>query len=132
EFFGGAIGEYLFRHLGDLGGSHLGRLGVRNQSAFEFDERRLTGLELLHEELGRDFWGERLAAGEDVHRGVPMFGPGMYRDVRFGDDDDAADAEGTELVEVGADDGGLRDPGRGDHDLFHSLYIIKEFGVATV
>ena len=56
----------------------------------------------------------------------------MDRDVGFGDDDDAADTEGTELVEVGADDGGLRDLGCGDQDLFHSLYIIKKFGVATV
>src|SRR5207245_2565584 len=89
-------------------------------------------LELLHEVLDRDFGGEGLSAGEDVHRCIPMFGPGMDRDMGLGNHDDAADAEGTELVEVGADDGGLRDLGRGDQDLFHSLYIIKKFGVATV
>jgi hypothetical protein len=35
-------------------------------------------------------------------------------------------------MEVGADDGGLGNLGAGDQDFFHSLYIIEEFGVATV
>src|SRR3970040_1749661 len=75
---------------------------------------------------------EGLAAGENIHGGVCVLGPCMDGEVGFRNDHDAADAEGAELVEMDADDGGFGDLGRRDHGLFHSLYITEELGVATV
>jgi hypothetical protein len=46
----------------------------------------------------RDFWA---AAGEDVHGGVAMLGPGVDGEVTLCDDDHATDALGQEWVKMG-------------------------------
>jgi hypothetical protein len=56
----------------------------------------------------------------------------MDSEMRFGNDDDAADAEGAEVMEVGPDDRGLGNFGAGDQDLFHSLDVVEEFGIAPI
>ena len=42
----------------------------------------------------------RCTAGEQVHRGVAIFGPGVDDQVTLGDDGHAGDADGTEGVDL--------------------------------
>src|SRR6266542_3298644 len=104
EFFGAAIRKDLLLHLADLG-----RLRVRKDPAFQLDERRMAGLKFFHHILGGDLRAQRVPTSKDIHRGIAVLRPGVDREMRLRDDDDAADAEGAELMEVGTDDRGFGD-----------------------
>src|SRR5207244_436835 len=67
---------------------------------------------------------------EDVDRRVAVFGPGVDREVGFGDDDDAADPERVELVEHDVDDGGLRPPGGFYERALHGFQAVDGIGSA--
>jgi len=77
------------------------------EATLQLDDRRPLRPELLDQIVGRHARLEHFAAGEDVDRRVPVLWPGVNGQVRFGDDDDATDAERVELVEDHVDDGGL-------------------------
>ena len=75
---------------------------------------------------------EGRAAGENIDRGVVVLGPGVNRDVRFGDDDDAADAVGAEGVEDIRDDRPVPAADGFEQQLLSCRRRIQHRGVAAV
>jgi hypothetical protein len=104
---------------------------VHEDAALELDHRGPGGPELLDEIVGRHVGLEHVAAGEHVHRGVAVLGPGVNRQVRLGDDDDSADAKRVELVKDDVDDGGLSPLGRLHHGRLHGVQTVQGFRVAV-
>ena len=84
--------------------------GVRHvhHAALDFHDVAVLRQKALGDEMRRLHGLEVLAAGEDVHGGVGVFGPGVDADMRLGDADDAGYSDRRELVEHFADDGRAR------------------------
>ena len=62
-----------------------------------------------------------------------MFGPGMYRDVAFGEDDHACDAGVVwKAVEMGRQDGGARGFGGAAQDFFKLFSVVAVAAAAMV
>ena len=103
----------------------------RNMPRWSSTTDARAGAELLDEVVGGHLRLERLAAGEDVHGGVPVLGPGVDREVGLGDDDHAADPERVELVKDDVDDGRLSPLGGLDHRALHGLKAVDGLRVAV-
>jgi hypothetical protein len=71
-------------------------------------------------------------AGEDIHRRVIVFGPGMDGEMRFGNHDHAGDSVRVKGVEYRVNDPRPGVLGGIDHDGFHFMDIVQEFGIAVV
>src|SRR2546430_1983151 len=70
------------------------------------------------------------SAREDVDGCISVLGPRVDGEMGLGNDDDAADAEGVELVEDDVDDGGLGSLRRLDQGFLHRLEVVDHVGVA--
>src|SRR5438552_17469219 len=64
------------------------------EPALELHQRDLCRPEQLLEVVRCDVGLEHVAAGENVHGGVPMLGPCVNREVRLGNHDNSAHAVG--------------------------------------
>src|SRR5207249_978779 len=107
-----------------------GHPGVQEHPTLHLDDRRALGRELLDQIAGRDLRLEGVPAREDVDGCISVLGPGVDGEMGLGDDDDAADAEGVELVEDDVDDGGLGSLRRLDQGFLHRLEAVDHVGVA--
>lgn len=72
------------------------------------------------------------AAGEDIHRGKGVLGPGVNGDVGFGNDDDAADAMGAEIVEDLRHNGAIPRAHGIEEQGAKGVRIFQERGIAPV
>jgi hypothetical protein len=105
--------------------------GLEEDAALELDHGGAGRPQLLDEIVGGRLRLEDIAAGEHVDGGVAILRPGVDGEVRFGNDDDAADAERIELVEHHVHDGRLRALGRLDHGRLHGLEAVERLRVAV-
>jgi hypothetical protein len=100
--------------------------------ALELHRGHVLGLEMLREVVVGAPGVHLGAARVDVDRGEAEFRPGVDREVRFLDHDDAGDAVRVEIVEHDVDDGGLRIFRGADHDLFDFSDISDDAAIALV
>jgi len=75
---------------------------------------------------------QRAAAGEDVHGREPVFRPRMNRDVRFRNDDDAADAVRAEVVKDFGDDGPVSRAHGIEQQWAKSVRVLKQRRLTTM
>lgn len=95
-------------------------------------DRRLLTAKPRGDVVNSHLWPENISTGEDIHCRIPVLGPGVNRDVRFGDHHDAAHTERVELVEGGVNDGGLAGVRRGNQDLLDNFSFFQQLRVTTV
>lgn len=101
---------------------HFGR--QLKDAALHFHRRAILGLETLRHVIVRAPRVDFGAAGVNVDGSKIVFRPGVDREVRFGDDDDAGDAVRVEGVEHDVHDVRARMLGRVHHDAFNFMYIV--------
>lgn len=82
--------------------------------------------------VGGFFWKDGGTTGEDIGGGVAVFWPGVYGEMRFGDDDDAANALRAKLMERFSQHCGAGANSGGEHDFSDCFEVIKEFAVAVI
>jgi len=70
------------------------------------------------------------AAGKDVHRSVPVLGPGMYGQMRLGNHYDARNSLRVEILKRGLQDGRAGDLGRLGHNFFQVIEVVYLLSVA--
>jgi hypothetical protein len=106
--------------------------GQRQHAAFHFQRGHVLGLKFLGGKIVRlpriDFG----AAGEHIDGGETVFGPGVDRQMRFGDHDNARDAVRIKGVEHHVDNPRFGDFGGFHHYRFDFVHIIQDFGIAVV
>src|SRR5437899_10897291 len=94
------------------------------------DTRWLLVRDLIDRIADRELRLEGVIEREDVDCCISVLLPGLDVEIGLGDDDDAADAEGVELVEDDVDDGGLGSLRRLDQGFLHRLEAVDHVGVA--
>ena len=75
---------------------------------------------------------QRAAAGEDIHGREPVLRPGVNRNVRFRNDDNAADAMRAEVVKDFGDHGPVSRSHRTQQQRTKSVRVLKQRRLTTV
>lgn len=94
-----------------------------HEATLDLDELSVGGAQLLHQ-VGVCLMWLPITAGVEVYSGVARLWPRMDREVRFLDDDDAADSLGREAVEGRCDDRRVGGERCALHGLFDVLKIV--------
>src|SRR3954469_8351520 len=123
-----AIG--VFAEIWTLFGVH--ESGGAHETALKIPGCDLGSAELLFEGIAQKYFVQTRAAGKNIDGGAGVFGPGVNRDVGFGDDDDAADAVRAEVVKDVGDDRAVGLANGVDDDFFDFVGMREFEGVATV
>jgi hypothetical protein len=96
------------------------------------DDRRFLAAEPSGDKFHGFLRTDDISTREDINRRVSILGPGMDREVRFGDHDHAAHAERFELVEGGVNDCGLAGFRRGNQDLLDNINFFQQLRATTM
>ncbi len=97
-----------------------------------FDNRWIPAAKASGNILNRHLRPEDISAGKDINRRIPIFGPGVNGDVRFGNHDHAAHTERIEFMKGGVNDSGLAGIRRANQDIFDDISFFQRLRVTTV
>lgn len=104
----------------------------RQDAALHFDRGHIFGLEFLGRVVIRAPGIDLGPTGKDIQRSKVIFGPGMNGQMRFGDHNDTGNPMRVECMKHNVDDTRLGHLRGLDHNGFHFMHIVQDFGVAVV
>jgi hypothetical protein len=104
----------------------------RKHAASHFHRGHIFGFKFLGGKVVRPPRIDFGAAGKYINGREIVFGPGVNSEMRFGNHDHAGDAVRIKGMKNDIHDSGLGHFGGLDHNGFHFVNIVQDFGVAVV
>lgn len=106
--------------------------GDGQHAALHFNSGHIFGFELFRREIVSPPGIDLCSAGKNVDGRVIVLGPGVDREMRFGDHDDSGNSVRVKGMKNDIDDPCPRVLGGINHDRFDFMDIIQNFGIAVV
>ena len=106
--------------------------GKREHAAFHFQRGHIFGFKFFRRKIVGLPRIDFRPAREHIDRRKIIFGPGVDRQMRFGDHHHAGDPMRIKRVEDHVDNARFGHLGRFDHNFFNFVYIVQDFGIAVV